>query len=73
MYDKLFAELMVIALGTMAGTGAGLIIGWAAGKQKNEWSAMSRNEKLVTIALIIVFTLAFTAVLAWYSLVIYQD
>ena len=73
MYDTLFAELMVIALGTMAGTGAGLIIGWAAGKQKHEWSAMSRKEKLVTVTLILVFTLAFTAVLAWYSLVVYQN
>jgi len=72
MYDKLFAELMVIALGTMGGTGVGLLIGWAAGRQGRDWSAMSRNDKLINIGLIILFTLAFTAVLAWYSLVAYQ-
>ena len=36
-----FEILMVVALGALAGTGIGLLVVFAAKKQKSEWSAMS--------------------------------
>ncbi len=41
MDANLFEILMMVALGALAGTGIGLLIGFVAKKQKNEWSAMT--------------------------------
>ncbi|HVN73438.1 MAG TPA: hypothetical protein VMT44_02455 [Methanoregula sp.] len=68
MYETLFAVLMVIALGLMAGSALGLIIGFLAGTQDEEWSAMDRRGKAVNAALVAICSLAAIMVLAWYSL-----
>ena len=64
-----FECLMTVALGALAGTGIGLVIGFAAKKQKFEWSAMTPQEKSINIALVIVFLTICIAGLAWYVLV----
>jgi hypothetical protein len=68
MITGMFAILMVISLGTMAGTAIGLFIGFALRKQKREWAAMTSSEKLINISLIVVFSVICSAGLAWYSL-----
>jgi NADH:ubiquinone oxidoreductase subunit 5 (subunit L)/multisubunit Na+/H+ antiporter MnhA subunit len=69
MSANVFDNLMVIALGVLAGTGIGLLIGFFAKKQKYEWSAMTRNDQHFTIALVIVFCVICIAGLAYYFLV----
>jgi ABC-type antimicrobial peptide transport system permease subunit len=66
MYADTFEILMMVAFGILVGTGIGLVIGFAAKKQKREWSAMTREEHTVTIALVIMFCAACTAVLGYY-------
>ena len=68
MYENIFSVLMVIALGTMAGCGFGLLIGFALGKQKAEWSEMTPGEKRFNIVLVIICTIVAIAGLGWYSL-----
>ena len=68
MITDMFAILMVISLGAMAGTAIGLFVGFALKKQKSEWSAMTSSEKSINISLIIVCSLVCIAGLAWYSL-----
>jgi NADH:ubiquinone oxidoreductase subunit 5 (subunit L)/multisubunit Na+/H+ antiporter MnhA subunit len=69
MSGNVFDILMVIALGALAGTGMGLLMGFFAKKQKGEWSAMTREDQNFTIALVIVFCVICIAGLAYYSLV----
>lgn len=68
MITDLFAILMVISLGAMAGTAIGLFVGFALRKQKSEWSAMTSSEKSINISMVIVCSLVCIAGLAWYSL-----
>ena len=68
MITDLFAILMVISLGAMAGTAIGLFVGFALKKQKSEWSAMTSSEKSINISLMVVCSVVCTAGLAWYSL-----
>ena len=63
-----FEILMVVALGALAGTGIGLLVGFAAKKQKNEWSAMTRKEHTLTIVLLMVFCSICIIGLGYYSL-----
>jgi uncharacterized protein YoaH (UPF0181 family) len=60
--------LMVISLGAMSGTAIALVAGKALKKQENDWQAMTRHEKTVTIGLIIVCSVICCAGLGWYSL-----
>jgi ABC-type antimicrobial peptide transport system permease subunit len=69
MSGNAFEILMVIALGVLAGTGIGLLIGFFLKKQKGEWSEMTRKEQTFTIALVIVFCVICIAGLAYYYLV----
>jgi NADH:ubiquinone oxidoreductase subunit 5 (subunit L)/multisubunit Na+/H+ antiporter MnhA subunit len=69
MSANMFDFLMVIALGALAGTGIGLLIGFFAKKQNGEWSAMTRNEQTLNIALVIVFCVICITGLAYYSLI----
>jgi len=55
MSPNMFEILLMVALGTLAGTGIGLFIGFVAKKQKSEWSAMTRKEHALTIVLVIMF------------------
>jgi len=69
MTATLLDILMIIALGLLAGTGTGLLIGFIARKQKREWAAMEKKDKITTILLIVVCSATITAVLAWYIFV----
>ena len=69
MSGNAFEILMVIALGVLAGTGIGLLIGFFLKKQKGEWSDMTRKDQTFTIALVIVFCVICIAGLAYYYLV----
>ena len=61
-----FEILMMVAFGTLAGTGIGLVIGFLAKKQKSEWSAMSRKEHTINIVLVIMFCVVCIAGLGYY-------
>ena len=63
-----FDILMIVALGTLAGTAIGLLIGWAAHRQKPQWSLMTSREKTINLALVLLFSAACIAGLAWYEL-----
>jgi len=68
MYANTFEILMMVVLGALAGTGIGLLIGFAAKKQKNEWSAMTRKEHTINIILVIVFCAICITGLGYYYL-----
>lgn len=63
-----FVILNIIALGALAGTITGLAIGYAARRQKPAWLAMTSEDKLVNLALILFFTLVYIALLTWFVL-----
>jgi fructose-specific phosphotransferase system IIC component len=66
MTATLLDILMILALGVLAGTGTGLLIGFIARKQKRDWALMQKKDKISTILLILVCSATITAVLAWY-------
>jgi NADH:ubiquinone oxidoreductase subunit 5 (subunit L)/multisubunit Na+/H+ antiporter MnhA subunit len=66
MNASLFEILMAVALGALAGTGIGLLIGFVAKQQGNEWSAMSRKQKTINIILVLFFSIVCIAGLSWY-------
>jgi hypothetical protein len=70
MSANVFDIMTVIALGTLAGTGIGLIIGFFAGIQKREWSAMNRDQQIFQLALLIFFCVICIAILAYYFLIL---
>ena len=66
MSASVFEILMAVALGSIAGTGIGLFIGFVAKQQKSEWSAMTRKEKTINSVLVLFFSAVCIAGLAWY-------
>ena len=66
MSASMFEILMAVALGSIAGTGIGLFIGFVAKQQKSEWSAMTRKEKTINSVLVLFFSAVCIAGLAWY-------
>jgi len=68
MSANMFDILMVIALGTLAGTGIALIIGFFARIQKSEWSAMNQKQQLLQVVLVILFCGICIAGLGYYFL-----
>lgn len=66
MTATLLDFLMILALGVLAGTGIGILIGVIARKQKREWAAMEKRDKITAVLLILVSSATITAVLAWY-------
>jgi len=68
MDPDMFDMFMVVALGSLAGTLLGIFIGYAAKKQKNEWSCMSRKDQKTNGALIFFFSVLCCAGLGYYSL-----
>ena len=69
MSADLFSILNVIALGSLAGSVIGLAIGYLAKEQKSDWQSMSRNEKAINSALVLIFSIICIGTLAWYFLV----
>ena len=64
-----FDILMVLALGSLAGTGIGLIIGFLARKRKSYMFLQFRNEITLNLALVLVCSAISIGCLAWISLV----
>ncbi|MCK9591092.1 MAG: hypothetical protein M0Q91_03645 [Methanoregula sp.] len=65
---SLFEILMVVAIGSLAGTGIGISLAYGAKTQKNEWSAMSRKEQAINITLVITVCAIFCGGLGYYIL-----
>jgi hypothetical protein len=63
-----FNILMVIALGSMAGIGLGLVLGSIAGKQKGKDSETIRKEKIFNSVMVNACTFLCIVTLAYYSL-----
>lgn len=63
-----FDILMILALGSLFGTGIGLAIGFLARRQGSAWGLMPRRDKIINIALILFFSGACIAGLAAYEL-----
>ncbi|MDD1689913.1 MAG: hypothetical protein LUQ66_04570 [Methanoregula sp.] len=63
-----FDILMVIALGTLAGTVIGLFIGYAAKRQQPRWTVMTDRDKLINIALVLFFSAVCIAGLSLYEM-----
>jgi hypothetical protein len=59
---------MVITVGLLIGTASGLLIGFAAGKQKPEWSFMTIREKQINIILVAACSTIAILALGWYFL-----
>jgi hypothetical protein len=69
MSAEMFDLLMVIALGSSAGSGTGIIVGYITRHQKNDWYTMSKREKTLNCALVLFFCALFCWVLGYYSLI----
>jgi hypothetical protein len=65
---NLFDILMIIALGTLAGTMIGLLIGYTAQRQGQPWSQMTHRQKTINIGLVLFFSTVCIAGLAWYEM-----
>ena len=61
--------LMILSLGILAGTGTGLFIGFVAGKQNPDFTAMEKKDVAIYVVLIFVCSAIFCAALAWYLFV----
>jgi hypothetical protein len=59
--------LVVIALGTLAGTALGLTLGYITGNQKNAWSLMTRRQRWISSLFIIICTVVCITAIGWYS------
>ena len=64
-----FDILMVLALGSLAGTGIGLTIGFLAKKRRSYMFLQVRNEITLNLALVLVCSSISIGCLAWISLV----
>jgi hypothetical protein len=63
-----FAILNTLALGTLAGTITGLAIGFVGKRHGSSWTLMSRRDKAVSVALVLIFSAVFCGILFWYEL-----
>ena len=69
MTGTLLEYLMILSLGILAGTGTGLFIGFMTGKQKREWASMEKKDKIINVLLVLVCSVIFIAMQAWYLFV----
>jgi hypothetical protein len=69
MSAEIFDILMVVALGSLAGSGTGIITGYITHNQKTEWREMTSGEQTVNISLVIFLCAIFCGGLGYYSLV----
>ncbi|MDD1702828.1 MAG: hypothetical protein LUQ31_07630 [Methanoregula sp.] len=56
---------MVVVIGLMAGSAIGLVIGYIAKQQRPCWTDMTRRQKAINIALVLVCSAICVAGLAW--------
>jgi hypothetical protein len=63
-----FDILMVLALGSLAGAGAGLVIGSVLEKHKNHPSKTTSHEITLNLTLVVVCSCISIAILSWISL-----
>ena len=66
MTATLLDILMIVSLGLLAGTGAGLLIGFLAGIEKRSWAAMPAKDKHTLVLLVLICSFTVMAILAWY-------
>jgi hypothetical protein len=66
MTATLLDILMIVSLGLLAGTGAGLLIGFLAGMEKRSWAAMPAKDKRTLALLVLICSITLMAILAWY-------
>jgi hypothetical protein len=66
MTATLLDILMIISLGLLAGTGAGLLTGFLTGKQKRDWASMPAKDKLTNFLLVLACSITVTTLLGWY-------
>jgi len=66
MTATLLDILMIVSLGLLAGTGAGLLIGFLAGIEKRSWAAMPAKDKRTLVLLVLICSFTVMAILAWY-------
>jgi hypothetical protein len=64
-----FDILMVLALGSLAGTGIGLTLGFLAKKRRSSMFLRFRNETTLNLVLVLVCSVIITGCLTWISLV----
>jgi hypothetical protein len=65
MSAGLFPILMVVTIGLIAGAGIGLGIGYLTGKQKSTWAEMTRTDKRISVALVIICSAIIIGGLTW--------
>ena len=66
MAATLLDVLMIVSLGILAGTGAGLLIGFLAGKQTRDLASMTARDKQTNLLLVLACSSTVIALLAWY-------
>lgn len=66
MAATLLDILMIVSLGILAGTGAGLLIGFLAGKQTRDLASMTAQDKQTNLLLVLACSSTVIALLAWY-------
>lgn len=66
MNVNVFDVLMLVSLGSLIGTGAGILIAYFAKKQHSEWSAMSSREQTISLVLMITFSAICCGILGYY-------
>ena len=66
MTATLLDVLMILSLGLLGGTGAGLLIGFLAGKQAHDWELMQKQDRITSFLLILISSVTISAVLGWY-------
>jgi hypothetical protein len=66
MTATLLEILTIISLGLLAGTGAGLLIGYLAGLQEREWALMQVKNKRTAFLLVLACSTTAVALLSWY-------
>lgn len=66
MAATLLDILMLVSLGILAGTGAGLLIGFLAGKQTHDLASMTAQDNQTNFLLVLACSSTAIALLVWY-------
>lgn len=66
MTATLLDILMIVSLGLLAGSGAGVLIGFLAGIGRRSWAEMPAKDKRNLVLLVLICSFTVMAILAWY-------